>query len=90
MEDIFSGERVAGKEFRAMLGESDLDGRRRTMRTTVGLALALLAGLACDAAAQDGGKIGWQGKGKTDDVGKIMEQAKKDGKAMMLFFTAEG
>lgn len=60
------------------------------MRLRTGLALALVAGLACSADAQDGGKIAWLGKGKDDDVKKIMDQAKKDGKAMMMFFTADG
>lgn len=60
------------------------------MRLRTGLALALVAGLACSVDAQDGGKIAWLGKAKGDDVKKIMEQAKKDGKAMMMFFTAEG
>jgi len=55
-----------------------------------GLALMVMAGLCGSAAAQDGGKIGWKGKGKDDDVKTIMADAKKAGKPMMLFFTSEG
>jgi putative heme degradation protein len=58
------------------------------MKLRIGLALALAAGICGSAAAQDGGKIPW--KGKNEDVKAIMEQAKKDGKAMMIFFTSEG
>jgi ABC-type sugar transport system substrate-binding protein len=54
------------------------------------LALAVFAGACGSAAAQDGGKIGWKGKGKDDDVKTIMADAKKAGKPMMMFFTSEG
>jgi hypothetical protein len=60
------------------------------MRLRIAMALALLAGACGAAGAQDGGKIGWKGKAKGEEVAKLMAQAKKDGKAMMLFFTAEG
>ena len=60
------------------------------MRLRIAMALALIAGACGAAGAQDGGKIGWKGKGKTDDVKALMATAKKDGKAMMVFFTAEG
>lgn len=54
------------------------------------LALAVLAAACGSTAAQDGGKIGWKGKGKGDDLKTIMADAKKAGKPMMLFFTSEG
>lgn len=54
------------------------------MRTTV-VAIALSLGLAASAAAQDGGKVPWK-----KDPKAAMEEAKKSGKAMMLFFTSEG
>ena len=60
------------------------------MKLRMTMALALLAGACGAAGAQDGGKIGWKGKAKGEEVAKLMAQAKKDGKAMMLFFTAEG
>jgi len=60
------------------------------MKLRITMALALLAGACGAAGAQDGGKIGWKGKAKGEEVAKLMAQAKKDGKAMMLFFTAEG
>ena len=52
--------------------------------------LALFVVSACTAQAQDGGKIPWKGKGKSDDVKAIMADAKKNGKAIMMFFTSEG
>jgi hypothetical protein len=61
-----------------------------TMKLSIGWALALAAGLCGTAAAQDGGKIPWKGKGKDDDVKALMAQAQKEGKAMMMFFTSEG
>lgn len=60
------------------------------MKFRKALTLALFAGIAGSAQAQDGGKIGWKGKAKGDDVNLLMAGAKKDGKAMMLFFTSEG
>ena len=51
--------------------------------------LALLTALAPAAAAQDGGKLDWKGKGK-EDPKAAMADAKRQGKAMMLFFTSEG
>lgn len=53
-------------------------------------ALAVFLGAACGAQAQDGGKIPWKGKGKGDDVKAILADAKKSGKAVMMFFTSEG
>lgn len=60
------------------------------MKLRVAIAMAFLAGACGTGSAQDGGKIGWQGKGKDADIKKIMEQAKKDGKGTMMFFTSEG
>jgi hypothetical protein len=53
-------------------------------------ALVVFLGAACGAQAQDGGKIPWKGKGKDDDVKAILADAKKNGKAVMMFFTSEG
>jgi hypothetical protein len=39
--------------------------------------------------AQDGGKLEWKGKGK-EDPKAAMADAKRHGRAMMLFFTSEG
>lgn len=49
--------------------------------------LACLAGLllTATAAAQDGGKIPWN-----KDPQEAIKAAKKSGKPMMMFFTAEG
>ena len=58
------------------------------MMLRMGLALALAAGICCSAEAQDGGKIPW--KGKKGDENAAMAEAKKSGKAMMMFFTSEG
>lgn len=52
-------------------------------------AVPMVLVLATAAAAQDGGKLNWRGKGK-DDPKAGMADAKKQGKAMMLFFTSEG
>jgi hypothetical protein len=52
-------------------------------------ALSMLLGLATAAAAQDGGKLDWKGKGK-EEPKAAMADAKRHGKAMMLFFTSEG
>ncbi len=51
--------------------------------------LTFVLGLAAVAAAQDGGKLDWKGKGK-EDPKAAMADAKRHGKAMMLFFTSEG
>ncbi len=53
------------------------------------LAFGLFLGLAGVASAQDGGKLNWRGKGK-DEPKTAMADAKRQGKAMMLFFTSEG
>jgi hypothetical protein len=58
------------------------------MRLRMGLALALSAGICASLSAQDGGKIPW--KGKSGDEKAAMADAQKSGKAMMMFFTAEG
>ena len=52
-------------------------------------AVPMVLGLATAAAAQDGGKLNWRGKDK-DEPKLGMADAKKQGKAMMLFFTSEG
>jgi len=49
----------------------------------------MVLALAAAAEAQDGGKLSWRGKGK-DEPKLGMADAKKQGKAMMLFFTSEG
>ena len=59
------------------------------MKLKTGWALAIVAALSGTLAAQDGGKIPWKGKG-SDDLKAIMDEAKKEGKAMMMFFTSEG
>ncbi|HLF92199.1 MAG TPA: hypothetical protein VJB14_01960 [Planctomycetota bacterium] len=60
------------------------------MRFRMAAAMALLASACGAAGAQDGGKIGWKGKARGEEVATLMAQAKKDGMAMMLFFTSEG
>ena len=50
--------------------------------------LSLLLSLASAVAAQDGGKLDW--KGKKEEPKAAMADAKRHGKAMMLFFTSEG
>jgi hypothetical protein len=60
------------------------------MKLKIGMIMALVAGLPGGVQAQDGGKIGWKGKEKDDDVKALMAQAKKDGRAIMMFFTSEG
>lgn len=52
-------------------------------------AIPMVFGLATAATAQDGGRLNWRGKGK-DDPKAGMADARKQGKAMMLFFTSEG
>ena len=52
-------------------------------------AIPMALSLATAAAAQDGGKLNWRGKDK-DEPKAGMADAKKQGKAMMLFFTSEG
>lgn len=55
--------------------------------------LGIVAALALAASVsplQDGGKIPWKGKEKDADLKAIMAEAKKDGKAMLMFFTSEG
>lgn len=53
------------------------------------LVFSLFLGIASAASAQDGGKLNWRGKGK-DEPKTAMADAKRQGKAMMLFFTSEG
>lgn len=60
------------------------------MKMRSGLTLVTALALGCLAQAQDGGKIPWKGKGADDDVKSIMAEAKKEGKAIMMFFTSEG
>ena len=57
------------------------------MRT---IAASLATAMLWWAEAQDGGKIPWKGKEKDSDVKALMAEAKKEGKAIMMFFTAEG
>lgn len=52
------------------------------------LSIAMAVAFAGTAAAQDGGKIPWKGKG--EDVQPLLDEAKKTGKPTMLFFTSEG
>ena len=52
-------------------------------------AMSMVLALATAAAAQDGGKLDWKGKGK-EEPKAAMADAKRHGKAMMLFFTSEG
>ena len=52
--------------------------------------IAAAALLMCLVPAQDGGKIPWKGKEKDADLKTILAAAKKDGKAMLMFFTSEG
>ena len=60
------------------------------MKSRVGMILAISLGFGCLAEAQDGGKIPWKGKGAHDDVKTLMAEARKEGKAIMMFFTSEG
>jgi hypothetical protein len=53
------------------------------------LSLALLPALASAAAAQDGGKIVWKGKG-ADSLQAAFEDALRDAKPIVLFFSIEG
>ncbi len=53
------------------------------------MAILMLGGLGTAAAAQDGGKLDWRGKDK-DDPKTAMADAKRQGKAMMVFFTSLG
>ena len=56
------------------------------MRAGIGKGLGLAAGLwMLGALASDGGKIAW-----STDYAKGIEQAKKEGKKVFLFFTADG
>ena len=66
----------------------EVESKEVFMRTSV-WALTMVLGLAGAAAAQDGGKLDWKGKGK-EDPKAAMAEAKRHGKAMMLFFTSEG
>ena len=52
--------------------------------------IAAIAFAACLSPLQDGGKIPWKGKEKDADLKPILADAKKDGKAMLMFFTSEG
>lgn len=52
------------------------------------LSIAMAVAIAGTAAAQDGGKIPWKGKG--EEVQPVLAEAKKLGKPTMLFFTSEG
>lgn len=53
------------------------------------LSLALLPALASAAAAQDGGKILWKGKG-ADSLQPAYEEALRDAKPMVVFLSIEG
>lgn len=41
------------------------------------------------AAVQDGGKLAWTGK-DVEDARSAMADAKRQGRAMLLFFTSDG
>ena len=56
----------------------------------LGIITATAFALCLSAPVQDGGKIPWKGKEKDADLKAIMAEAKKDGKAMLMFFTSEG
>ena len=58
------------------------------MRTFL-FTLAILPALAVGAAAQDGGKLNWKGKGQ-DPVAGALDEAERDGRPIMLFFSSEG
>ena len=58
------------------------------MRHTIWTGVALLS-LVSAAAAQDGGKLPWKGKGSADAKPGLAE-AKRLAKPAMLFFTSEG
>jgi hypothetical protein len=60
------------------------------MNLRIGSTFTMALVIGCLAEAQDGGKIPWKGKGAGDDVKAIMAEAKKEGKAIMMFFTSEG
>lgn len=60
------------------------------MKTRLAIPLTMALAFGCLAEAQDGGKIPWKGKGAHDDVKALMADAKKEGKAIMMFFTSEG
>jgi hypothetical protein len=51
--------------------------------------IALLLALAGAAAAQDGGKLDWKGKGE-DPIAPSLTDALRDARPIMLFFSAEG
>ncbi|HEV3027397.1 MAG TPA: hypothetical protein VG457_07475, partial [Planctomycetota bacterium] len=51
--------------------------------------IAFLWALAGSAAAQDGGRLDWKGKGQ-DPISPAFADAMRDGRPMMLFFTSEG
>lgn len=53
------------------------------------LSLSLLPALASVAASQDGGKISWKGKGD-DALKAAYEEALRDAKPIVLFFSIEG
>jgi len=53
------------------------------------LSLAILPALGAAAVAQDGGKLNWKGKGQ-DPVSAALEEAERDARPIMLFFTSEG
>jgi len=50
---------------------------------------AILCALAGSAAAQDGGRLDWKGKGQ-DPISPAFADALRDARPMMLFFTSEG
>ena len=52
--------------------------------------LAVCTIAACTPKTMDGGKVPWKGRGKSDDVKGIMADAKRNGMAIMMFFTSEG
>jgi hypothetical protein len=53
------------------------------------LSIAFLGAWAASAAAQDGGKLDWKGKGQ-DPVAPAFADALRDGRPMMIFFSCAG
>jgi len=58
------------------------------MKTAL-LSIALLSALTGSAAAQDGGRLDWKGKG-LDPVAPAFADAVRDGRPIMVFFSVEG
>ena len=59
------------------------------MRFALACLLLLAAGCSESAPATGGGTLAWRGK-DGGDLKPILDEAKAQGKAMMLFFSSEG